>query len=71
MFCVYFCYASNMLSPFSRKCIGMLIGIYLFFISSFAPIGLLAVSGVSSNEVKGQMAATCFLDDGIWIKSWA
>lgn len=34
-----------------------LIGIYLFFISSFAPIGLLAVSGISGNEVKGQMAA--------------
>ena len=35
----------------------VLIGIYLFFISSFAPIGLLAVSGISGNEVKGQMAA--------------
>ena len=35
----------------------LLIGLYLFFISSFAPIGLLAVSGISSNEVKGQMAA--------------
>ncbi len=34
-----------------------LIGLYLFFISSFAPIGLLAVSGISGNEVKGQMAA--------------
>ena len=34
-----------------------LIGIYLFFISSFAPIGLLAISGISGNEVKGQMAA--------------
>ena len=35
----------------------VLIAIYLFFISSFAPLGLLAVSGISSNEVKGQMAA--------------
>mgnify|MGYP005697339753 FL=1 len=35
----------------------ILIGIYLFFISSFAPIGLLAISGISGNEVKGQMAA--------------
>ena len=34
-----------------------LIGVYLFFISSFAPIGLLAVGGISGNEVKGQMAA--------------
>ena len=35
----------------------ILIGVYLFFISSFAPIGLLAVGGISGNEVKGQMAA--------------
>ena len=35
----------------------MLIAFYLFFISSFAPLGLLAVSGVSSSRVKGQMAA--------------
>jgi MFS family permease len=35
----------------------ILIAVYLFFISSFAPLGLLAVSGISSNEVKGQMAA--------------
>ena len=33
------------------------ISIYLFFISSFAPLGLLAVSGVSSGNVKGQLAA--------------
>ena len=31
--------------------------IYLFFISSFAPLGLLAVSGVSRGNVKGQLAA--------------
>ena len=35
----------------------ILIAFYLFFISSFAPLGLLAVSGVSSSRVKGQMAA--------------
>ena len=35
----------------------ILIGLYLFFISSFAPLGLLAVSGISSGKVKGQMAA--------------
>lgn len=33
------------------------IGFYLFFISSFAPLGLIAVSGVSPGNVKGQMAA--------------
>ena len=31
--------------------------LYLFFISSFAPLGLLAVSGVSASNVKGQLAA--------------
>ncbi|MDG2060420.1 MAG: MFS transporter [SAR86 cluster bacterium] len=35
----------------------ILIGFYLFFISSFAPLGLIAVSGVSRGNVKGQMAA--------------
>tara|TARA_B100000929_G_scaffold82611_1_gene64497 strand:- start:109 stop:1422 length:1314 start_codon:yes stop_codon:yes gene_type:complete len=33
------------------------IGFYLFFISSFAPLGLLAISGLSDGHVKGQMAA--------------
>tara|TARA_B100001123_G_scaffold104389_1_gene121022 strand:+ start:12157 stop:13470 length:1314 start_codon:yes stop_codon:yes gene_type:complete len=35
----------------------LLIGFYLLFISSFAPLGLLAISGVSNGRVKGQMAA--------------
>ena len=33
------------------------ISLYLLFISSFAPLGLLAISGVSSSNVKGQLAA--------------
>ena len=30
---------------------------YLLFISSFAPLGLLAISGVSPGNIKGQLAA--------------
>ena len=33
------------------------IAMYLLFISSFAPLGLLAISGVSTGNVKGQTAA--------------
>ena len=33
------------------------IALYLLFISSFAPLGLLAISGVSTGNVKGQTAA--------------
>ncbi|HJM15048.1 MAG TPA: MFS transporter [SAR86 cluster bacterium] len=33
------------------------IALYLLFISSFAPLGLLAISGVSTGDVKGQAAA--------------
>ena len=33
------------------------IAMYLLFISSFAPLGLLAISGVSTGSVKGQTAA--------------
>ena len=33
------------------------IALYLLFISSFAPLGLLAISGVSTGSVKGQAAA--------------
>ena len=33
------------------------IAVYLLFISSFAPLGLLAISGVSTGNVKGQTAA--------------
>ena len=33
------------------------IALYLLFISSFAPLGLLAISGVSTGNVKGQAAA--------------
>ena len=33
------------------------IALYLLFISSFAPLGLLAISGVSSGNIKGQTAA--------------
>ncbi len=33
------------------------ISLYLLFISSFAPLGLLAISGVSTGNVKGQTAA--------------
>ena len=33
------------------------IAFYLLFISSFAPLGLLAISGVSAGHVKGQLAA--------------
>ena len=33
------------------------IALYLLFISSFAPLGLLAISGVSAGNVKGQLAA--------------
>ena len=33
------------------------ISLYLLFISSFAPLGLLAISGVSTGKVKGQTAA--------------
>ena len=33
------------------------IAMYLLFISSFAPLGLLAISGVSAGSVKGQTAA--------------
>tara|TARA_Y100001934_G_C12008933_1_gene611316 strand:- start:120 stop:719 length:600 start_codon:yes stop_codon:yes gene_type:complete len=35
----------------------LLLSIYLFFISSFAPLGLLAVSGISKGSFKGQLAA--------------
>ena len=59
MFACIFAMPAICLAPLVENVVAawMLIGIYLFFISSFAPIGLLAVSGVSSNEVKGQMAA--------------
>ena len=59
MFACIFAMPAICLAPIVENVVAawMLIGIYLFFISSFAPIGLLAVSGVSSNEVKGQMAA--------------
>ena len=59
MFACIFATPAICLAPLVENVVAawMLIGIYLFFISSFAPIGLLAVSGVSSNEVKGQMAA--------------
>ena len=59
MFACIFAMPAICLAPLVENAVvaWMLIGIYLFFISSFAPIGLLAVSGVSSNEVKGQMAA--------------
>ena len=33
------------------------IALYLLFISSFAPLGLLAISGISTGNVKGQTAA--------------
>ena len=33
------------------------IAFYLLFISSFAPLGLLAISGVSPGNIKGQLAA--------------
>ena len=33
------------------------IAMYLLFISSFAPLGLLAISGVSTGNVRGQTAA--------------
>jgi len=33
------------------------IALYLLFISSFAPLGLLAISGVSTGDVRGQAAA--------------
>ena len=59
MFACIFAMPAICLAPIVENVVvaWILIGIYLFFISSFAPIGLLAVSGVSSNEVKGQMAA--------------
>ncbi len=59
MFACIFAMPAICLAPIVENVVAawILIGIYLFFISSFAPIGLLAVSGVSSNEVKGQMAA--------------
>ena len=59
MFACIFAMPAICLAPLVENVVAawMLIGVYLFFISSFAPIGLLAVSGVSSNEVKGQMAA--------------
>ena len=59
MFACIFAMPAICLAPLVENVVAAwtLIGIYLFFISSFAPIGLLAVSGVSSNEVKGQMAA--------------
>ena len=59
MFACIFAMPAICLAPLVENVVAawMLIGIHLFFISSFAPIGLLAVSGVSSNEVKGQMAA--------------
>ena len=59
MFACIFAMPAICLAPLVENVVAawILIGIYLFFISSFAPIGLLAVSGVSSNEVKGQMAA--------------
>ena len=59
MFACIFAMPAICLAPLVENVVAawMLIGIYLFFISSFAPIGLLAVSGISSNEVKGQMAA--------------
>ena len=59
MFACTFAMPAICLAPLVENVVAAwtLIGIYLFFISSFAPIGLLAVSGVSSNEVKGQMAA--------------
>ncbi len=59
MFACIFAMPAICLAPLVENVVTawILIGFYLFFISSFAPIGLLAVSGVSSNEVKGQMAA--------------
>ena len=59
MFACIFAMPAICLAPLVENLVAAwtLIGVYLFFISSFAPIGLLAVSGVSSNEVKGQMAA--------------
>ena len=47
------------LAPFMESIVvsWILIALYLFFISSFAPLGLLAVSGVSSGRLKGQLAA--------------
>ena len=59
MFACIFAMPAICLAPLVENVVAawILIGVYLFFISSFAPIGLLAVSGVSSNEVKGQMAA--------------
>ena len=59
MFACIFAMPAICLAPLVENVVAAwtLIGIYLFFISSFAPIGLLAVSGVSNNEVKGQMAA--------------
>ena len=47
------------LAPFMESIIisWVFIAFYLFFISSFAPLGLLAVSGVSSGRVKGQLTA--------------
>ncbi len=59
MFACIFAIPAICLAPLVENLVAAwaLIGVYLFFISSFAPIGLLAVSGVSSNEVKGQMAA--------------
>jgi len=59
MFATLFAIPAIVLAPLmnSELLTWVLIGIYLFFISSFAPLGLLAVSGISSGKVKGQMAA--------------
>jgi len=59
MFAVLLAFPPIVLLSFANSEIAawICIFIYLFFISSFAPLGLLAVSGVSRGNVKGQLAA--------------
>ena len=59
MFAVVLAFPSMALAPLMESITlsWILIAFYLFFISSFAPLGLLAVSGISSGDIKGQMVA--------------